>query len=138
VTIESGLRALIMGDATVGAAVAARVFPSPAPQNSVYPFITFQRISGQRVRSLAGPSRVALPVFQIDVWADSREQLQGGNSYMASRAIADAVRHALDGYSGRIEGYAVTIIFQDERDLVEDEPRITRVSMDFRIWHEEA
>jgi len=138
VTIESGLRDLLTGDAAVSALVGRRVFPAPAPQDTAWPFVTWQRISGLRDQTLDGPSGMALPVFQIDIWCDSREQLQGASSYMPARAIADAVRRLLDGYTGMIGGNRAVVMLLDERDLSEDEPRITRVSMDFRIRHEEA
>src|SRR5579871_3661640 len=104
-TIEAGLRGLLTGDPTVSGLVADRVFPAPAPQGTVYPFVTWQRITGVRDQTLSGPSGMALPTFQIDAWCDSREQLQGGSAYMTARAIADAIRLALDGYDGPVGDY---------------------------------
>lgn len=138
-TIETGLRAHLIADATLAALVVDRVYPMPAPQNAGYPFVTWQRISGERVFSLGGPSGLAYPRFQIDVWSDSRENRPaGGAPYLESRAIADAIRRALDGFNGTLDGIRVSAILLDERDLFENEGGITRVSMDFRIWHEEV
>lgn len=138
-TIESGLRALLIADAGVKALVADRVYPMPAPQNGQYPFLTWQRISGQRVFSMGGPSGLAEPRFQIDVWSANRENRpDGGGPYAEARSIADAVRRALDGFNGTLDGIRASAILLDERDLFENESGTTRVSMDFRIWHEES
>lgn len=137
VSIELGLQALLLADPTIAAAVADRISAAPAPQNQTYPFITWQRISTPRVSSLGGPSHLASPTFQVDVYSDSREQRQGGSGFIEARAIATAVRQALDGYDGLVGSQRGNIALQDERDSVEDEPRIVRVSMDFKIWHQE-
>ncbi len=138
-TIESGLRAYLMADSGVAALVADRIYPAPAPQGAVMPFVTWQRISGLRVQSLGGPSGLAQPTIQLDCWAETGTRNETGDGYGQAKALAQAVRQALDGKTGiLLDGMRSAILLLDERDLFEGEARTVRVSMDFRIWHEEA
>lgn len=128
--MEAALSALLLADAAVAAAIGARLFPNAAPLGTATPYATFRRISGRRVRSLAGASGLAMPRVQIDVQA---------TSYLAARAAADAIRRCLDGY--RPAGNAVirAAALLSDQDLYEAEalPPLHRVTMDFQITHRE-
>ncbi len=81
------------------------------------------------MRSLDGPSGLAHPRIQIDVWADT---------YAAVKAAATQVRLALDGYAGTVDGVVIkAVILNGDGDRYEDHPKRHRVSMDFTIWHQE-
>ncbi len=134
-SIEADLRTFLLADAGVAAIVAARVYSAPAPQDAAMPFVTYQKLTGERVRSLTGPSGLALPSYQIDCWSDDQ---QLGGSYSQAKALAQAVRRALDGYIGRWSGLDVRISLLDERDSPEDVARALHVTQDYRIWHQEA
>lgn len=130
-TVEAAIYTLLKDAAGVSALAGTRIYPILAPQDSAYPLITYQRISGARWRTFDGPSGKAQPRFQLDVWA---------TSYAGANALAKAVRDALDGYSGtvatvRIGGVALETD-QDRIDTSTD-PKLFGVTMDFMITHDE-
>lgn len=130
--IEDGLVALLSADSGVSALVGNRIHPLVLPRKPTYPALVYQRISGERVRSLSGPSGRARPRIQIDAYAQT---------YAAAKAVAKAVEDALDGYAGpagtdRIDAASL----EGDRDLHEDELRkpIFRVTADYFISYRET
>jgi hypothetical protein len=114
--------------------VGSRVYPVKMPQNASLPVITFQRISGERVFAMDKGSGLAFPRFQIDVWS---------KSYKEVKEIAEQVRLALEGYRNISSGVDINgILYLGDTDEFSSEgtdlqQEIFRVSMDFRIWHNE-
>lgn len=100
-SVEAALAAHLADDDAIYPLVAdetfgARVFRVVAPTRAGFPRITFQQMpGGVNVRHLSGMSGLAQSAFQIDIWdrtidADS------------TRVISEAVRLALDGFSGTL------------------------------------
>lgn len=140
-TLELELRAFLLADAAIAAQLGTApgfdgIYPAPAPQNCPSPFITFQRITAERVYSNDGFSGLAGPIIQLDCWVESPE-LNG--SYAAAKNLGEAVRRRLDGYVGPM-GSVMTrgATIESERDLYEPQDRTRRVSFDFRIWYDET
>lgn len=132
--VEQAIADRLTTDATVASLVATRVFPEILPQDPTYPAIAYQRITTQRVRSMDGPSGLSRPRIQIDCYAAA---------YAQAKALADAVRLALDGKRFSYAGLDVQAAFlEDERDQEASEGRDIdderRVSLDFFVWHTEA
>lgn len=111
------------------------VFANIVPQNQRAPFITFQRVTGNKIRDINGPSGLAQTTFQIDAYSDA---------YLESKQLADGIRLILDGYRGivtigadsvRIAG----VSFQAERDFVDDtvDPKLYRSSIDYLFMYDE-
>ena len=48
------------------------VRPDKAEQGNLPPYLIYQKVTGQRVKSLAGDSGLANPTFQFDVYAPTR------------------------------------------------------------------
>lgn len=96
--LETGLKAHLTADLNLAALIAARVYPVLRPQNAVLPALSYQRISGVRVSSLAGPSYACESRIQIDCWAAS---------YSAVKTLSRAVRKRLDGFRGSLGGVQV-------------------------------
>lgn len=132
-SLERALFARVTGDAAVSALIGDRLFPNVAPLGTDAPFATYQRISATRVRSLTQRSGLAMARMQLDCMAET---------YAGARALADAVRQALDGFRGAAGSPPVTIeasSIQSDQDLYEDaaEPPLHRVSMDFMLTYRE-
>jgi hypothetical protein len=115
-------------------AVGAKVYPFAAvPQNLAWPFVTYHRVSGGRVRSLKGPVGVSRPHLQVDVF---------GKTYASATQLAAGIREELDRLcqtrlpNGRpIQFTAV----EDDGDDYEappfgDEVPQYRVTLPVRIW----
>jgi hypothetical protein len=134
-TLEYQLRLFLLADPDIAALVGTRVYPSPAPQNAEMPCITFQRVSTDREYSLDGRSGLAGPIIQIDCWSDAPEY---AGKYATAKTVAETVRLILEsfrGFMGPVRVQEVTIT--SERDLFEAQDRTRRVSIDYRIWHDE-
>lgn len=127
--IEEDLAAFLLAGAAVAALVENRLYPLTIEQKAELPALTYQRISGPRVRSLKGPSKLAHPRFQIDCW---------GSTYGSAKTVAQAVRQRLDGYRGLMGSTSVgEVILESDTDDFEPDTGLYRVSMDFIIWHKE-
>lgn len=116
-----------------------RVYAIIAPQNVTAPFITFQRINGERWRSANAPSGLAQVTMQIDCYAED---------FYSMKSLADSVENILDGYrdtvyygsgspqsSVRIAG----ITLQDETDILDqsEEPFLFRNTTTYLITYEQ-
>lgn len=132
---EAAILALLKASAAVTALVGsgsnARIYAMTAPQRVTTPYVTYQRISGERWRTMDGPTGMAQPRIQVDAFA---------TTYAGTKALGTAVRQALDGYRGTIGGVRVGgIAIMTDMDLYESDvdPKLYRVSMDFMVTHDE-
>ncbi len=126
--IEEALKYIIVNNSTVKA-ITTRCYPATIPQNPEYPLVLYMKITGVRSHHLQGPSGSAHPRFQVEAWAAT---------YAEVKALANAIREALDGYSGTVSGCKVrSILIQSERDSYESAVECHRVIQDYMIWHNE-
>lgn len=115
------------------------IFASVAPPNTTKNFVTFQRIEGQRWRSINGPSGVVQAKMQIDSYAEK---------YSDTKSIAALIEAALDGFTG-VVGYGTDspqakikflgISCQNDVDIFDqtDQPFMHRVSADYLVTFEQ-
>ena len=126
--IEAAIRSILINDATVKA-ITTRCYPVALPQSPTYPLILYTKITGMRDHHLQGPSGHAHPRFQIEAWA---------KTYTEAKTLADAIREALDGYSGTAAGTKIgSCLIESERDDYQNEIDVHRVIQDYFTWHEE-
>lgn len=121
------LTAYLKADATIAAAVNGRVFPNIVPQGSAFPAISYNQVSGARLRNVTtGPTGRAMPRVTVNSWAAK---------YMDARSLADAVRLRLDGFRGLMGSTRVGwITLDNEFDSFEEEAGTTgihRVMQDY-------
>jgi hypothetical protein len=130
-SVEAALFSVLSTAPAVSAIIGNRLFPGAAPVNTAAPYAVYSRASARRIRSMLGPSRLAMPRIQVDGYAAT---------YAQARAIADAVRGALDGYRGTAAGVVIHgASLLTDQDIYEAEalPPLFRVSLDFQITHSE-
>lgn len=99
--------------------VLAPTWPTIAPQGTVGPRITYQRVAGSDVPNYdADGSGATSARIQVDVWADN---------YGAARALADQARAAL---------YAALTVGEitDNPSDYEAETKLHRASFDVAAW----
>lgn len=126
--IESALKYILVNDVSV-AAITTRCYPVKIPQSPTYPLILYTKISGMRDHVLTGPSGHAHPRYQVEAWAET---------YAGAKTLADAIRDALDGYSGTAQGTTIhSCLIESERDVYESEIEVYRIIQDYFAWHEE-
>jgi hypothetical protein len=127
--IEAAICTLLEQDAAVSALIGDRLTEMPLPQGSALPALTYQVI-GPWIGSpaLDGPNDDDLGTVrvQVDCWAETSG---------TAASLAAAVLGKLHGYSGIVDGVRVPGVFLaggGGREY-EDETRLRRVRMDFRI-----
>lgn len=132
--------------ALVGTGHDARIYPELAPQDAGYPRLTYTFVDWPSDHTLAGPTGFCTPRVQIDCWA------AGSRAYRDVKALVRAVRNCrggmsqgrkLDGFSGDMHGVKVQWCKLIDRQSVPEVPvsgeegPVRRVSLDFRIQHDE-
>jgi hypothetical protein len=126
--IEEAVRDIIRTNGGVSA-ITTRCFPVKVPQNPTFPFILYQKVTATRHQDLSGGSGLTQARFQIEAWAET---------YSRAKELANAIRDALDGYTGTSGTVKVwSILILSEFDMYEETIDCLRVIMDFSVWHTE-
>ena len=127
-TIEEAIRDILVTDNGVKA-ITTRVYPGYVPQDPTYPLIVYMKVTGERDHHVQGPSGFAHPRFQVEAWAET---------YAAAKALANAIRAKLDGYTGTTGTVKIrSTLIESEQDIYESALPCHRISMDFIVWHDE-
>ena len=93
-SVEAALYTILKADRTVTGlvgVVSPRIYPIGIPQGKSVPAIVYQQIAGGRPKSTTGTIGFCYALFQITCWDDD---------LLGARALADAVRDALDDFTG--------------------------------------
>jgi len=124
-TIQSVLYTRLSTHAALTSLTGLRIFPVEAPDGTARPYLTYHLISRNEVTACDGDAGVIDQVIQIDVWAES---------YAGARAVAEVLKTRLTNWKDAATTPAVLRTFkEDERDDYEDDTRIFRASLDFRL-----
>lgn len=129
-TIEAEIRDRLLGDATVVAAVVARIYYGQMPQAASLPAIVFQRVTEERPSAMVSDIGLVAATFQVDCYATDLD---------AMADLRAAVRARLQRWSDAAADPAVSETFiQDVRDLgLDPDIRAWRGSVDVLVWHAE-
>lgn len=128
--IYEALRALLIADTDVQAAVAGRVYAMRMPDNPSKPSVVMQVVGSQHLTALSGSSGLASPLVQLDCYAAT---------IAAARDLAEDVRLVLQGYRGTSAGVVIKGVTEwQDSDLYDDDISIYLVSCLCRVWHSEA
>lgn len=94
-TPETALRTVALANETVAGLLGARVYPNQAAQGAAYPLAVYNRVASEYFDNLEGVDDDGLAScrVQLDVF---------GKTHDAAREAADAIRAALNGYSGTV------------------------------------
>lgn len=128
-SVEKAIKALLDADTGVGDECGDRIYPSLLPEDETLPAISYFRVSTVRDPKMGADSLVVQARIQVDCHA---------SSYSAAKDLRDAVRTAVQRYSGTVGGVTIQQIFiEGERDDFEPKNRIHTVSFDLQIFYEE-
>lgn len=131
-TLEEGIVAFLIADATIHAVVADRIYPMIIPQGATLPCLTYQRISTPRIvthDSSGATGDLTNPRFQFDGWAVTQK---------VAKAIADALRTVLHGKRGAMGGVTIrAALAENEAPEYIAEAELYRSRSDYIIWQEE-
>ena len=110
--IGSAIYIILTNDSDVSALIGARVYPMYVPQGAAMPAVTYQRIVAPRVHTLTNNDGMVPSTYQINCWADTME---------GARELSEAVRPALNNYSGTVNGVVIQAVqISDEDDMPEN------------------
>ena len=139
-SLHAAIASHLLNDSDVALLVGDRVYRTIAPQDTAYPYITYQRITERRGRHFTAPAGLLATGMQIDCWSqDSNEVLD----------LADAVRRSLDHKNHAGMGLAphkITInaaFLESSLDAFEEpsdksDRGVFRVIQFWEIWHTET
>jgi len=131
--IEEALYLHLIAEAGVSALVGTRIYPNVAPQEIAKPNLAYQRISATREMYHAGPAGLAEARFQFTCTA---------GTYRSAKAVINALRQALDGYSGMMggaDGVEVEGAFvETDFDGYNQESSDQVIRLDVMILHQET
>lgn len=108
-SIRSGLRTYLASQPAITAIVGpSGIYPVRLPQTAAVPALLYRRETGGHDHVLTGSGGHALANFRLDCVADK---------YADVDALAEAVRQALQGFSGSMGDATVrNVILEDEHD----------------------
>ena len=110
--------------------VSTRIYPVRLPDAPTLEAIVYTVISAPRTEDLSGSSGLGTAIVQIDCWA---------NTYSEANTLAEAVRQAMQGYSGTMGGTTVEgVHLLDELDNFEEDINERRKILRFSIWFRET
>ncbi len=128
-SIEDAVFNRLDGHAGLTALVASRIYPVMSPQNPTTPYVTYQRISTDRVSLLGEDTDIARPRFQISAWSTDRDEVV---------SVAAQIRDAFQRYSGTNASIVILDSYlENESDLYEPDTKLYQIPVDFEIWHRE-
>jgi len=130
--IRQAVIAHLKGNAVVQAILGQRIYSLKLPDNLAnWPAATIQRVSTVRHHSKLGPAGIVDSRMQISIF---------GPKFEAVTQAADAVRAALDGFRGDMNGVAVHAVRSDgEIDLYDPNAGVDgtyHIALEFVIEHE--
>lgn len=131
---ERAIYTILAADGTVTGLTSTRIEPGSIGPGSALPYIVYSRISTEHTGRINAQSTDALPAVRVQVESYAA-------TAMAVRALADAVRGALDGYNGAAGSDTVRWIAIDGDDYHPEwnekganDPSAHVVFQDFIVW----
>ena len=125
-SVESAIYAALIADAPVLALVSTRIYPNLASEDAVMPYLVYQQIGGSRLHSNAGALGSCDGGWQITCY---------DSTYLGVRALADAVRQALDGHTNATLGHCFLVSETDIPNLSDNDELISfGKALDFDIF----
>jgi hypothetical protein len=129
-SIETALFGYLSTYAGLTALVGTRVYPLNLPPKPTLPAVTYQKVSGARIRTMGNTNLGGRPRFQLTAWADT---------YAGAKDVAAQLQAALEGYNGVMGGVTVRMAEQGN-ELDDRDPETGRylTILDFTIIYEGA
>lgn len=126
---EQAIFNILTNDAGVAALVVTRIYPNIVPIDATLPAIAYQRISASSEMAHDGPAGYAQARLQITMIDDD---------YGDCKALAAAVKAALNGYSGTAASQKIfSSHFKNEYDGYGKENRQHVIRQDYMIAYVE-
>jgi hypothetical protein len=96
--IGKAIRTRLLSVSAVTDLVSTRIYPLTLPQGVTMPAVRYQRVSGNSDPHVTGTTGAATARLQFDIFA---------NTYAGAEALRDAIREAIDQYTGTSSGVTI-------------------------------
>ena len=128
-TVEQMLVKQLQASPAVTALLGTRIYPQVAPQNTTADYVTYELLSGHPFQDHGGSGGLHRARMSF---------LSHSATYAGAKAVVAAIRAALDGFSGTMQGVAVGSCLQEmEADAgFDDELRMHVVVVDFTVLYQ--
>jgi hypothetical protein len=128
---EKAVAALLNAAPGVSAIVGAKIYGAAAPDETPAPLLVYRKVSAERPDQLQ-PSPIQLVEAQVEV-------LCVASTYPELKALGEAVRLALVGQAGIVNGVELQYISIEEEGADEYEPQLREFAQPwtFRVQHTE-
>lgn len=133
-TLDEAIFSMLTGAVAVTNIVGTRIYPIRAPDNPIFPMVTYQRVSNIKEHHLTRETATFTDtIFQIDCWVEERTKLS------VLRTLASAIRTVLDDFRGITSGVDIQGILSDNEfdQPWDDVSKIFGVTQRYRIFHRE-
>ena len=134
-TPEDIIRDLLLANSTISDALVTRIYPQFAPQTAPLPYAITNRLAEDHQKHMEAASGLVSISVQVDFYSETIVEV---------RALGDAAREALDGFSGVIAETTVhSIHLESGFDAIDtpedanDEP-IRRTIQTYEVWLNES
>lgn len=127
--MEEALVALLLADTPLAALVSGRIRWMVGKQDEDKPYIVLTRVSSIDAITYKNTAVLTESRVQADCYA---------LTYAKAKAVARAVKAAIDGKGSGQSAVIDRIFYDTERDLFEptaDPDKLFRVSVDYRVFH---
>jgi hypothetical protein len=118
---------LLQADADVMKLAGPRMYARIMTATSQFPLLVYTRRSTEVERTLAGPTRIERPQYGIEVWAKTAPE---------STALAMAVRGALDGFAGMLDGTRLSITLLNHQEIFDQGTLLHSDQLEFQVVNE--
>lgn len=131
--MQAGIRAYLLANATLSAAVGGRVYSFPVPQAQAMPYLVLSRVSGTIENTIGETLNIDNEEWQVDVVASTAKAAEVIKRYVVARLnIADRVEMgSYSAYSSSLTGVTDTSGLETDGG----QGAIARTSLTFNILH---
>lgn len=137
--VDEALFSHLSTTAGITALVGTRIYPIVMPPGVALPAISLQKISTERIHAFQQDTGMASASFQVSAWAKTDTVKKG---YAHTQACANAVRLALQNYSGTMGGAGGVVVgavsIENEMDDYDAASDVYAVHQDYEIWFQEV
>jgi len=121
--IEEVLTARLKAYSGLTALVSTRIYPLPLPQNTTFPAVVYETVSGFEYPAFSSNSGTAERLFQITVWGETTSSV---------KAVEAQLKGALERW--RDSGNGIQDVFLvNQNDLYSDQLQLRASALDFRF-----
>lgn len=96
--VGKAIRTRLLSVAAVTNLVSTRIYPLTLPQGVTMPAVRYTRVSGNSDPYIGGTTGAATARLQFDIFA---------TSYAGAEAVRDAIKEAIDQYTGTSSGVVI-------------------------------